>query len=271
MNTSSISLGFSPCPNDTFIFDAMVHDATANPRYDVVMEDVETLNAYALEGRLDVSKMSFATYFQVMDQYQLLSAGSALGFGVGPILVANSPLASVDLEDLPGFLAAKRIGVPGRYTTAHLLLQLLYPEARAKVFMPFDEIMGALHEGTIDVGLLIHEGRFTYQDSGLYLVRDLGEAYQDKSGLPVPLGGIAIKRSLAASLADKVNGDIKQSLAASWAAYPHVSAFVRQHAQELDEDTMRKHIALYVNSDTQELSAQALDAIAAFGHASKYI
>lgn len=254
------SLGFSPCPNDTFIFHALVHGLLDgdHPRFAAPMlADVETLNEWALSGRLDVTKLSFHAYGQVMDHYVLLNAGSALGRGCGPLLVARKPL---DHAALP----ALAIAIPGRYTTAALLLKLFAPQATKLVAMRFDQIMPAVANGRVDAGVIIHESRFTYQQHGLALVQDLGQWWENTVGLPIPLGGIAAKRSLgngAIRAIDRaVRNSVRMALGAPQAAMP----YIRQHAQELDDAVIASHIGLYVNPYSETLGAEGLAAVREF-------
>ncbi len=255
-----LTLGFSPCPNDTFIFDALVNGRldTGDLRFDVLLEDVETLNQWALEGKPDISKLSFPAFFRASEQYVLLEAGGAMGKGVGPLLVSR--------DQKPYDEAAvnqARIALPGENTTAHWLFSLFYPAAPHKEFMLFSRIEEAVVNGEADLGVIIHENRFTYQQKGLHRVMDLGEAWEEKMQLPIPLGGIAIKRSLGPALRRQVQDLIRKSLAVSFAAYPSLSEYVKQHSQTMSEEVMRKHINLYVNDFTRDPGAPGKAAITA--------
>ncbi|WP_018628247.1 1,4-dihydroxy-6-naphthoate synthase [Niabella aurantiaca] len=253
-----LKLGFSPCPNDTFIFDALVNGKidTGGLEFEVVLEDVETLNRWALEGKLDVTKLSFPAYFKTQDQYALLNAGSALGKGVGPLLVSRQqpfPEAAID---------EAAIILPGVNTTAHLLFSFAYPGARNKSFGVFHEIEDAVVNGMADLGVIIHENRFTYQDKGLMKVKDLGEYWEETMSVPIPLGGIVIKRSLGTVLYDQVDALIRESLRYSFDHYPLVSEYVKDHAQAMSEEVMRKHIDLYVNDYSLDLGPEGKKAVA---------
>lgn len=237
-----LTLGISPCPNDTFIFDALVNGPvdTGDLRLEVVLEDVQTLNEWARRGRLDVSKVSYGVLPAIAGEYALLESGGALGRGVGPLLVAR-----------PGFGAfrpeAMNVAIPGRDTTAHLLFSLAYPAAAHKRFAVFSEIEDAVLRGEVDAGVIIHEGRFTYAAKGLARVRDLGEFWEQTTGAPIPLGGIVARRTLPVAVRRELDRLIRASVEHALARRPAVSAWVREHAQEMDEAVMRRHIELYVN------------------------
>lgn len=252
----TLTLGFSPCPNDTFIFDAMVNGGldTHGLKFDYVMEDVETLNQWAMEGRLHITKLSYSTFLHTVDKYALLHSGSALGRGVGPLLVARQTLDMSRLQDY-------RIAIPGVKTTANLLLTLAWPEARNKTELLFSEIEEAVLNGNYDAGLIIHESRFTYAQKGLVKLADMGDWWEQTTGAATPLGGIVVQRALGREVAAKVDDIIRLSLAKSWTAYPHLSEFVRCNAQEMEEDVMRRHIDLYVNEYTTDLGTTGRNAI----------
>jgi len=253
-----LTLGFSPCPNDTFIFDALVNKQIESEGldFDVVLADVETLNQWALQGRLDITKLSFPAFFQSIDRYALLNSGSALGKGVGPLLISkkNIPYSVDDIQN-------STIATPGENTTANLLLTFAYPGAKRKRPMIFSDIEGAVLSERTELGVIIHENRFTYQQKGLHKVVDLGELWEQKMNAPIPLGAIAIKRSVERSVCDRINGLIKQSIEYAYAHYPSVSEFVKQHSQEMNEDVMRRHIELYVNNYSLDLRAEGRQAI----------
>lgn len=253
----SLSLGFSPCPNDTFIFDAWVNGKLLDaPACDEHLEDVETLNEWSATGKLDVTKLSFPALFRHLDTYRLLHAGSALGIGVGPLLIAREP---IDPND-PSILE-KRIVLPGRNTTANLLFTYAYPEAHNKSHRIFSAIEEAVIRGEADLGVIIHENRFTYQERGLHRVKDLGAHWEEKTNCPVPLGCIAIKRSLGIEIATTVNRSIQQSLQFARDHLPQLSEYVRSHAQEMNPSVMQQHIDLYVNEHTMQLSEADIQAI----------
>jgi 1,4-dihydroxy-6-naphthoate synthase len=253
-----LTLGFSPCPNDTFIFDAMVNGKvdTKGIEFDYALEDVETLNHWASEGKLDVTKLSYNTFLHTVDQYALLHSGSALGKGVGPLLVAREDL---DLSKLSSY----RIAIPGVQTTANLLFTLAFPEATNKEELVFHEIEASVLNGHYDAGLIIHESRFTYQQKGLKKLMDMGDWWESTMNAPIPLGGIVIKRSLGSELAASVDQIIKESLQYAWANYPALPPFVIDHSQDMAEEVMRNHIQLYVNDYTNELGEEGTRAIAA--------
>ena len=237
-----LTLGISPCPNDTFIFDALANGGvdTGDLRFEVVLEDVQTLNEWALRGRLDVSKVSYGVVPAIAGTYAVLDSGGALGRGVGPLLVARRGLGPFRPE-------AMTVAVPGRETTAHLLFSLAYPAAARKRFMVFSAIEDAVLRGEVDAGVIIHEGRFTYAAKGLEKVQDLGELWERTTGAPIPLGGIVARRTLPPGVRRRVDGLVRASLERALALRPALSPWVRQHAQEMDEAVMRQHIELYVN------------------------
>ena len=253
-----LSLGFSPCPNDTFIFDALVSGKidTGEMEWDLHLEDVQTLNEWALEGRLDITKLSFPALFASQPQYQLLSAGAALGRGVGPLLVSRQP----QTPD-PAAIAPLRVALPGAHTTANLLFQFAYPGHLHQEHLLFSDIEDAVLNGQFDLGVLIHENRFTYAERGLHLVADLGTVWEQRMGVPIPLGAIACRTSLGNEMAVQITNWIRQSLDMAWQQYPQLSDFVTSHAQEMSEAVMRQHIELYVNPYTQDLGAQGMEAI----------
>ncbi len=252
-----LSLGFSPCPNDTFIFDALVNKKidTAGLEFDVILEDVETLNQWALESRLDITKLSFPAFFQSSDEYVLLNSGSALGKGVGPLLISRPGITDETKIDQAS------IALPGINTTANLLFSFAYPNASNKKFMVFSSIEEAVLSGETDLGVIIHENRFTYQERGLQKVRDLGEYWEQKMKGPIPLGAIAIKRR-SGVVAAKVNSLIRQSLEYAYSHYPLITDYVKQHSQEMSEGVMRQHIDLYVNNYSLDLRTDGRQAIA---------
>jgi len=260
-----LTLGFSPCPNDTFIFDALVNKKinTEGLEFDAVLEDVETLNKWTLEGKLDITKLSFPAFFQSIDKYVLLDAGSALGKGVGPLLVSKSKLNAALPQDgmTQKQIADKTIVLPGAHTTANLLFSFAFPDAKQKKFMIFSGIEDAVLNGEAHLGVIIHENRFTYQQKGLQKVLDLGDYWETKMHTPIPLGGIAISRSVSKPMALKINSLIRNSLELSFKNYPVISDYVKQHSQSLSEDVMRQHIDLYVNNYSLSLGEEGKSAI----------
>jgi 1,4-dihydroxy-6-naphthoate synthase len=252
------TLGFSPCPNDTFIFDALVNKKinTGGLDFRVALEDVETLNQWALQGKLDITKLSFPAFFQSLDHYRLLDSGSALGKGVGPLLITKSEGGCQKSE-----VHEKSVALPGINTTANLLFSFAFPEAQKKRFMIFSAIENAVLNHEVDLGVIIHENRFTYQQKGLHKVLDLGEYWEDKIKAPIPLGGIAIKKPVEKTIALKVNELIRKSLDYAFEHYPVVSDYVKQHSQEMSEEVMRQHIDLYVNRYSLSLGEEGSSAI----------
>ncbi|MEP6677291.1 MAG: 1,4-dihydroxy-6-naphthoate synthase [Ferruginibacter sp.] len=250
-----MTLGFSPCPNDTFIFDALVNKKidTAGLNFDIVLEDVQTLNQWAMKGKLDITKLSYGVLPLVLDRYTLLNSGSALGRGVGPLLIRNenSKIKNV---------AENIIAIPGENTTAHLLFSLAYPEAGNKIFLRYDEIEDFVLQNK-GLGVIIHENRFTYADKGLVKITDLGEYWEMQTGKPIPLGGIVIKKSIEKDIAVKVDQLIRKSIEFAFSNYPLVTDYVKQHSQEMSEDVMRKHIDLYVNEYSVDLGPSGREAI----------
>ena len=253
----NLTLGFSPCPNDTFIFDAMINGKvdTHGVTFDYVMEDVETLNIWAEQGKLDITKLSYNTFIHTVNQYALLHSGSALGEGVGPLLVSKQ---SLDLTGIADF----SIAIPGFNTTANLLLSLAFPQAKNKTELLFNEIEAGVLSGDFDAGLIIHEGRFTYEKKGLTKLIDLGDWWEQTTKAAIPLGGIVMKRSYDKELCATVDRTIKESLEYSWKRYPELSPFITENAQEMQEEVMRKHIQLYVNDYTTDLGDKGRAAIA---------
>lgn len=253
-----LTLGFSPCPNDTFIFDALVHHKidTEGLSFDFFLDDVETLNQKTLAGQPDISKISFGVLPLVLPDYRVLDAGGALGRGTGPLLIAEAALPD-GVEDWE----QRTVLLPGRHTTAHLLFSLAYPFVQKKVFMPFHEIEQAVLNGVGDAGVIIHENRFTYMKKGLVLINDLGDTWEQHTGQPIPLGGIVMRRDLDHALMVKVNRIIRRSLQFAFDRYPDIPDFVRQHAQEMEETVMRSHIDLYVNAYSLDLGKEGRAAI----------
>jgi len=253
-----LTLGFSPCPNDTFIFDALVNNKidTKGFEFETVLADVETLNQWALQGKLDITKLSFPAFFSSLKHYTLLSAGSALGKGVGPLLITDSQQELTTDE-----INQASVALPGANTTANLLFSFAYPEAQDKKFMIFSDIEEALINKETDLGVIIHENRFTYREKGLHKVKDLGEYWEEKMESPIPLGCIAINQSIKRSAALKVNELIRKSLEFAFTNYPLIPDYVKQHSQEMSEEVMRQHIDLYVNDYSLDLGEEGKLAI----------
>jgi len=253
-----LTLGFSPCPNDTFIFDALIHHKidTEGLDFEVYFDDVETLNQKALSGTLDVTKLSFHTLAYVAEQYALLDAGSALGFGVGPLLICKNPqLLNQELS------ADLRVGIPGKFTTANFLLGVAYPQLTNKQELVFSGIEDALLEDRIDVGLIIHENRFTYTDKGLHKIVDLGNYWESLTGCAIPLGGIVVNRNLPQEIQEKLNRVLRKSVEFAFANPKSGLDFIREHSQAMDEAVMYKHIELYVNEYSINLGVEGRKAI----------
>ncbi len=239
-----LRIGFSPCPNDTFIFDALIHHRidTEDIEFEPVVEDVETLNQLALKGSLEISKLSFHALGQVVAQYQLLDAGSALGNACGPLLIAKENINPSDKNINP-----LRIAIPGVLTTANLLLSIAFPKAQNKSTMLFSDIEQAVLDEQVNAGLIIHENRFTYAAKGLKKIIDLGEYWESQTALPIPLGGIAVKRFIPETLQLKIDKLLRQSIEFAFANPDLSLSYIRSLAQEMDESVMKQHIALYVN------------------------
>ncbi|WP_039052949.1 1,4-dihydroxy-6-naphthoate synthase [Sphingobacterium sp. T2] len=263
-----LSLGFSPCPNDTFIFDALIHHKidTEGLTFEVEYHDVETLNHKAFNRELAITKLSYHAFAYAVEDYELLDAGSALGFGVGPLLITKrtelaEQLAAFAGKPLPEQFHQLKVGIPGKYTTANFLLGLAYPSLQNKEIMVFSDIESALLDERIDLGLIIHENRFTYQDKGLFKVVDLGDYWEKTTESPIPLGGIAIRRDMPEEIKNKVNKLIRKSVEYAFANPKSGLEYIRAHAQEMDEEVMYKHIDLYVNQYSVDLGPLGKKAI----------
>jgi len=259
-----LTLGFSPCPNDTFIFDALVNKKidTGGLEFEAVLEDVETLNRWAFEEKLDITKLSFPALFNNTNKYVLLNAGAALGKGTGPVLISKHHL---EPNPVTGNIIIKdqTIALPGKNTTANLLFSFAFPEAHKKRFMIFSAIEDAVLNAETDLGVVIHENRFTYQQKNLLKILDLGEYWESKMKLPIPLGGIAAKKSIDREISLKVDTLIRKSLEFAFANYPLITAYVKQHAQTMKEEVMRQHIELYVNNYSLDFGPEGKSAIEA--------
>jgi 1,4-dihydroxy-6-naphthoate synthase len=257
-----LSLGFSPCPNDTFIFDAMIHHKidTEGLDFEVFYNDVETLNQKAMQGELDITKLSYHAFAYVADKYVLMDAGSALGFGVGPMLICKYDPERL-LSELQSESVSLKIGIPGKYTTANFLLGTAFPNAANKVELVFSDIENAVLDGRVDIGLIIHENRFTYQDKGLKKIIDLGDYWEKQTGCAIPLGGIVANRRLRSDVQHKINRVIRRSVEFAFANPKSALEFIRSHAQEMSEEVMYKHIELYVNKYSVDLGPEGKKAI----------
>jgi 1,4-dihydroxy-6-naphthoate synthase len=259
---NKLTLGFSPCPNDTFIFDALIHHKidTEGLDFEVFYDDVETLNQKAMRGELDVTKLSYHAFAYVADKYVLLDAGSALGFGVGPLLICKGDPEEL-ISSLKSQISNLKIGIPGKYTTANFLLGLAFPNATNKVELVFSDIEDAVLDGSVNVGLIIHENRFTYQNKGLKKIIDLGDYWEKQTGCAIPLGGIVANRKLTDELLHKVNRVLRKSVEFAFENPKSGLEFIRSHAQEMSEEVMYKHIELYVNKFSVDLGVEGRRAI----------
>ena len=254
-----LTLGFSPCPNDTFMFDALVNEKidTNGFSFDVKLSDIEKLNQQAINGELDITKISFGVYLRIKDTYELLTAGSALGIGVGPLLISKKEFSNPQKE-------IRTVAIPGKNTTAYFLFKMFYPELNDIREIIFSDIERAVLEGEVDAGVIIHENRFTYQLKALKKVSDLGELWENKTGQPIPLGGIAIKRNLDDAIKRNVNALIRKSVEFAFANPEESSEYVAKHAQEMSEEIRKKHIQLYVNNFSIDIGEIGKNAILKF-------
>lgn len=252
------TLGFSPCPNDTFIFDALVNHKidTQGLQFDVVLDDVQTLNEWALQNKLDFSKISYGVLPLLTANYVVLQSGGALGKGVGPLLIAKHSIENLN-ESVHHF----RIAIPGENTTANLLFSLAFPRAINKKFVVFNEVENAVLNGEADAGVIIHENRFTYQQKGLVKLMDLGNYWETQTGIPIPLGGIVAKKSIDRKRIIQVDSLIRQSVEYAFANYPFITPYVQQYAQEMSADVMKQHIDLYVNNYSIALGTEGKAAV----------
>ncbi|MFZ3208644.1 MAG: 1,4-dihydroxy-6-naphthoate synthase [Geobacteraceae bacterium] len=252
----TLTLGFSPCPNDTFIFHALVHGLVGCPgiAFAERLEDVETLNHLALAGALDIAKVSFHMLGHIRDDYVLLRSGCAMGRGCGPLVVSAR---FTDINQLKG----RRIAVPGRHTTASLLLRLYNPHLDNIVHIPFNEIMGAIASGKVDAGVIIHESRFTYLEAGLSRMLDLGEWWERETGHPIPLGGIVARRSLGRKIVADIDSSLRASVAYALAHNAEANDYIRAHSQEMSDEVCAAHVNLYVNDFSLDLGAEGEAAV----------
>ena len=254
----NLTLGYSTCPNDTFIFSALAHNLIERRglQFRIKLADVETLNQQARAGVFDISKLSFAAIGHLLDTYGVLRSGSALGRGCGPLVVAR-----------PGFnlnqIDSKKIAVPGMWTTACMLLGLYLSKKPDVIPMLFDLIMPAVERGDLDFGVIIHEGRFTYKNYGLICLLDLGKWWEEKTSLPIPLGGIAIRRDIAPETARRVESVIRESTLYGFKHRTETDGYVKKYAREMSSAVIRRHIDLYVNEFTVEIGEQGKEAVEA--------
>lgn len=250
------TLGFSPCPNDTFIFDALVNHKinTDGIAFEPVLEDIQTLNNWATKEKLDITKLSFPAFFQNHDKYEMLNSGAALGKGVGPLLIAKK---MVNIPDV----THSSVAIPGENTTANFLLSFAFPQAKNKLPFLFSEIEDAVLQEKVDLGVIIHENRFTYQQKGLIKVCDLGEIWEQRQKAPIPLACIAASKKINLNLQNKISGLIKKSVEYAFLNYPEITSYTKEHSQAMDENVMRQHIELYVNNYSVDLGQQGKEAI----------
>ncbi len=251
------TLGFSPCPNDTFIFDALVNNKidTQGFQFDVRLDDVETLNELAINNQLDFTKVSYGVLPLIIKNYKVLNAGSALGKGVGPLLISKKIISFEEVNECV-------IAIPGENTTAHLLFTLAFPNAKNKIFKRYDEIENFVLDGNENsLGVIIHENRFTYFDKGLQKIVDLGNYWEEKTGYPIPLGGIVGKRNIDEKILMKVDKLIKKSIEYAFTNYPLITDYVKKHSQEMEPEVIKKHIDLYVNNYSIDLGNDGRNAI----------
>ena len=254
----TFTLAFSPCPNDTFIFDALVNKKidTEGIDFEVVLEDVQTLNQWALQSKIDFTKISYGVLPLILNNYQVLESGGALGKGVGPLLIANKKLQIENNE-----IQSYQVVIPGENTTAHLLFSLAYPSVVNKKFMVFNEIEDYVLKNENTLGVIIHENRFTYQKKGLKKIIDLGSYWEQKTNSPIPLGGIVAHKRIDKLLSKKVDGLIKKSLQYAFENYPLITNYVKQHSQEMEVAVMQQHIDLYVNNFSLGLGTSGQKAV----------
>jgi 1,4-dihydroxy-6-naphthoate synthase len=251
-----LTLGYSPCPNDTFIFDAMVHGKidTEGLEFEVLHADVEELNRKAFNAELDITKLSYHAYAHLTEKYILLRSGSALGNNCGPLLVAARNIDKTEVENLS-------IAIPGKFTTANFLLSFAFPNAKNRIETLFSDIETAVLGGKVDLGVIIHENRFTYFERGLHKVMDLGEHWEKTTGLPIPLGGIVARRGFDKELLQKINRVLRRSLEYAFANPDASRDYVCANAQEMSYEVMQQHIQLYVNQYSLELGEKGIAAV----------
>lgn len=254
-----LTVAYSPCPNDTFMFHDLASGDLTLPdrRIEVQLHDVETLNRMALNGTFDVTKISFHTYLLVRQEYQLLSVGAALGFGCGPVLISRGDIG-------PGEIADAKIAIPGKLTTAHLLLELWEPRIKNKnkKFARYDEVMDLVISGEADAGVVIHEGRFVYEQAGLELVADLGQWWQNQTQLPIPLGGIVARKSLGEKTIRQFEALLRKGITNSMANPSATRDYVLKHAAEMDSEVLDEHIKAFVNDYSLDLGEEGRAAVA---------
>ena len=259
------TLGFSTCPNDTFIFHAMVHHKidTEGLEFDLILADVEELNKNAFASNIDITKLSYHAFAHIHHNYKLLSSGSALGYKNGPLLISKKKI-------YPDEVSSLTIAIPGKYTTANLLFGIVFPNVKEKKEYLFSDIEEAILSGETDAGVIIHENRFTFEKKGLRKILDLGEDWENKTHSPIPLGGIVVKRNFSNETQKKINRVLQRSVKYAF-QFPNESyQFVKKYAQELNDEVIQKHINLYVNEFTVDLGINGIKAVKTlFGYAAK--
>ncbi len=256
-----LSLAYSPCPNDTFIFYAMIHGKvdTEGLEFDLILGDVSQLNQAAKEVRYDITKLSFHALYHLQKEYQLLKAGAALGNNCGPLLIAKRQLTKEEIKHAS-------VAIPGEWTTANFLLDFAYPSIKEKTLLLFSDIEGAVLDDRVDLGVIIHENRFTYQEKGLVKIKDLGDHWENTTGVPIPLGGIALKQSFDVNLKAKVERVIQRSLKYAWEHMEEALPYLREHAQEMNDKIMMQHVNLYVNKYSHDLCSKGQEAVQQLFH-----
>ncbi|MGD9209802.1 MAG: 1,4-dihydroxy-6-naphthoate synthase [Desulfobacteraceae bacterium] len=250
-------MGYSPCPNDTFIFGGLATGLIRPSGFDLTIchHDVETLNSMALKGNLDISKLSFYAWLKVKSQYELLQCGAALGYGCGPLLIARKPMSKEQV-------IRSRIVLPGTLTTAHLLFRLWAPEAEDRIFVPYDQIFDMIVSDKADCGVIIHESRFTFEQAGYVAIVDLGQFWEQKTGTPIPLGCIAAKKELGKNTIEKLEAAIRTSIELARKSPEKILPYIREHAQEMDLAVLQQHIDTFVNEFSWDLGPLGKQAIA---------
>jgi len=256
MNNQTLTIGYSTCPNDTFIFDALINGKIDNQgfTFETILTDVEELNVKSFDESLDITKLSIFAYSQVADKYQILDAGSALGTKNGPLLISKKKINVYQLEKY-------KIAIPGKHTTANFLLTALFPNITDTVEMVFSDIIPAMERGDVDAGVIIHETRFTYQQLGFSKVLDLGQRWERKTGLPIPLGCIAIRRSLPEDIKMQINTLIRKSIEQAFINPEGALPYCKKYSQEMSNEIMLQHIILYVNNYSLSLGDDGREAI----------
>ena len=256
MTYSKLNIAFSTCPNDTFMFDALVNRRlkSLNFSVEVQLADIEELNRLTMAGEPDISKVSYAAYPAISDKYQLLSAGSALGYKNGPLIISKTKIYSAELVDV-------KMAIPGKMTTANFLLSILFPEVKNKSEYLFSDIEEAVLSNEIDAGLVIHETRFIYKNKGLKLVSDLGELWEEKFNLPIPLGGIVVKRDFPEEVKLDIQKTISESIQFAFNNRNASLQYIKEYAQELDNKVINQHIDLYVNDFSVDLGEEGRKAV----------